>query len=182
MENERWKDVVEYEGFYQVSSLGRVRSVDRKIKHKNNSHFNLYKGKVLRQGYSHGYMSCVLTKNSKKRTVRVHRLVTIAFIPNLEDKPMVNHINGIKDDNKVSNLEWCTDSENKLHAYSTGLCSPRISKKYNTGCRKLTKKQVIEIRYNYNIKKETFKDIGERYNVSRFAISDVINRRTWDNV
>ena len=106
MNEEIWRDVVGYEGLYQVSNLGRVYSVRS--------------GKVLKFNKKPcGYNYVQLSVHDKRVGYRVHRLVAQAFIPNTENKPEVNHINGIKTDNRVENLEWCTRSENEQHKFKT---------------------------------------------------------------
>lgn len=126
MEEEIWKDVVGYEGLYQVSNLGNVRSLDRESEHFNGV-IVFHKGKVLNVHLHDGYSSVCLykkeiirgtLKKNKYRTTKVHRLVAQAFLPNSENKRCVNHINGIKTDNRVENLEWSTDSENQKHSYA----------------------------------------------------------------
>lgn len=119
---ETWKDIKGYEGMYQVSELGNVRSVDRSYKDVNGKLYNL-KGRVLKLSISNGYLSLNLNNKGKKRFC-VHRLVAETFLDNPENKPEVNHINGNKLDNRLANLEWCTKSENTLHAYSIGLMTP----------------------------------------------------------
>ena len=118
---EIWKDIKGYEGYYQVSNLSRVKSLGRIIFKKNNVEqivnetiLNPYKIKI-------GYLMVTLRKNGPKKHFKVHRLVAIAFIPNPLNKPTINHKNGIKDDNRLENLEWATYSENTQHAYDTGL-------------------------------------------------------------
>lgn len=116
---EIWKDITGYEGYFQVSNLGNFRSLDRIIKYKN-SGTRLYPGKsLLTETIVEGYQRIVLMKDAVKKRYMCHRLVAQEFIPNPENKPFVNHINGNKADNRVENLEWCTQSENELHGYRT---------------------------------------------------------------
>jgi NUMOD4 motif/HNH endonuclease len=120
MNNEIWKDIEGFPG-YQISSLCRVRSVDRLV---DNKHGRIYmvKGKVLKQSIlGRGYLCVKLRIDGKSFTGCIHKLIAKAFIPNPEAKPNINHINGIKTDNRIENLEWCTHSENMEHAFRTGL-------------------------------------------------------------
>lgn len=111
---EEWKDVPGYEGFYQVSNIGRVRSVDHYVKHFRGD--KLRKGKIKEFSITHdGYYRVGLSKYSKQKHVTVHRLVALAFIAKPESKDFVNHKDGIKTNNHVSNLEWCTSGENTRH-------------------------------------------------------------------
>lgn len=108
---EEWKPVVGYEGLYEVSSLGRVRSLDRYV--KNNYSYWLRKGKVLSpEKNKDGYLLVSLCCNGKRYLRTVHRLVAEAFIPNPDNLPEVNHINEDKSNNRVENLEWCTRKYN----------------------------------------------------------------------
>lgn len=120
--NEIWRDVVDYEGYYQVSNLGNVRSVDRTIPHKLSGTCRR-KGKIVAMHDTKVYLNVSLCKYSKPKIYMVHRLVAQAFIPNLENKPHINHIDGNKQNNCVYNLEWVTPSENIQHSIQTGLRS-----------------------------------------------------------
>lgn len=107
---EIWKDIVGYEGLYQVSDFGRVKSMPRWGTTKEEKTLKQYKNR-------YGYMYVCLYKNSKPKKYTVHTLVAKAFIPNPENKPEVNHKKGNKADNRASELEWATKSENKKHSY-----------------------------------------------------------------
>lgn len=105
---EEWKDVPNYKGFYKISDLGNVKSI--------------YSNKILKPSVDkYGYVRFSATKNKKQKTLRIHRLVAELFIPNPNNLPQVNHLDGIKTNCTKSNLEWSTDSNNKLHAYANGL-------------------------------------------------------------
>ena len=107
---EEWKDIEGYEGLYQVSNLGNVRAL--KFYHSRNN-VHLLKPTVNKYGY------CVVSlhKDKKVKQYRVHRLVAIAFLPNPDNLPYVNHIDCDKTNNSLTNLEWCTQSENVKHGY-----------------------------------------------------------------
>lgn len=111
--NEIWKDIKGYEGLYQISNLGRVRSVSRYVYHNQFCPQKIISLAIKRNGY----VSVGLRNNNIRKYYSVHRLVAEAFIPNPENKLEVNHKNGIKTDNRVENLEWVTHSENQCHSY-----------------------------------------------------------------
>lgn len=119
---EIWKDIEGYEGLYQISNLGRVKSLGRVI--DTISGKRSIRSSIMKP---HGspYHFVYLREKGVSKYHAVHRLVAKAFIPNIEDKPQVNHIDGNKTNNIVGNLEWVTRSENMLHAYKTGLEKPR---------------------------------------------------------
>ena len=130
---EIWKDIPEYEGLYQISNLGNVKS-------QHSNRMNGQKpGKILKVTLmKNGYMSLELRMGDTNKRHLVHRLIAEVFIPNPDNKPVVNHINGIKNDNRIENLEWCTQSENVRHAIDTGIRGtsfgpPKGTKPWNTG-------------------------------------------------
>lgn len=115
------KAIAGYRGLYRIYKDGKIESVERAVKNSNTSTFikkSLYRKQVVS---SHGYKVVTLAKNGKVKQFLVHRLVAEAFIPNPDNKPEVNHIDGDKLNNKVENLEWVNHSENMLHAHTTGL-------------------------------------------------------------
>lgn len=115
-----WTTIKEFSG-YEINTDGEVRGLDRQVKVKNFSRF--ISGKTIKSRMnSFGYLDIRLSKDGYTKTCFIHRLIAITFIPNPEHKPYVNHINGIKTDNRIGNLEWVTQSENMKHAYRLGLC------------------------------------------------------------
>ena len=114
---EIWKEINGYEGSFEVSNLGNFRSKDRKVPCRWGG-FRNYPGKTLKtETIVEGYQRIVLMKNAVKKRYMCHRLVAQTFIPNPNNKPFINHKNGNKADNRVCNLEWCTQSENELHSH-----------------------------------------------------------------
>lgn len=127
---EVWKDIKGYEGLYQISNLGNVKSLKRK-----SLNFKCEKDKILINcKTSQGYEKVMLCKNKQVKNQMIHRLVAKAFIPNPNNLLEINHIDGDKTNNKVSNLEWCTRSENIKHAYELGLNYGSDKLKGRNGC------------------------------------------------
>ena len=124
---ERWKDIENYEGLYQISDIGRVRSLEREV--WNGRVYYLIQGRVLKFYLEKGnrYFTVGLWKDGKCITNRIHIIVGKHFIANPEGKPEINHKNGDKTDNRVENLEWVTAKENSQHAIKTGLNTQGIS-------------------------------------------------------
>lgn len=135
-EIEQWKYIEGWEGYYQISSYGRLKSFHNK-KHG---------GKILSPGLSGGYVLAQLYRRGYRKDISVHRLVALTFISNPKNKPEVNHKNGIKNDNHVDNLEWCTASENVRHSFYVLKNKPS-----QLGIRNGTSsKQVVQIDKNTN--------------------------------
>lgn len=105
---EIWKDIEGFEGYYKVSNYGNVMSLKRT---------GATGGLIKPYEHTKGYSKVSLWKGNKGKKMSIHRLVATAFIPNPDNKPQTNHKNGVRDDNHVSNLEWCTNSENQIHRH-----------------------------------------------------------------
>ena len=172
---EQWKDIAGFEGIYQVSDTGQVRSLDRVDDRGRH-----LKGATMTANPKVGYRMLKLCKNSKCTPVTIHRLVATAFIPNPEGKPEVNHLDGDKQNNTVTNLVWATYSENALHATASGL-SPRGEKCYQA---KLTARRVRSIRKHYvhGDKKYGSTALAKKYGVSLSTIYDIVQRRSWTHI
>ena len=114
-------DIPGYEGYYQINKLSEIISCDRHLIHRSGKHF-IRRGILRKQVTDRdGYLRVNLSVNGKTKMVGVHRLMAVTFINNAYNKPHINHINGIKKDNSIMNLEWCTIKENNRHAFDTGL-------------------------------------------------------------
>jgi hypothetical protein len=162
---------------YKVDFLGNVYGLD---------------GRVLKPTKDNkGYLRVGLTINGKLCTKKVHRLIAQTFISNTLNKPFVNHINGIKNDNRVENLEWVTAKENTKHAIENGLFyfntseqSININTKKGSlnGMSILNEQEVIEIRKKFKPRKYTRKMLSLEYNVTENCIKDIIIRKSWKHI
>lgn len=161
---EIWKEVFDYEGLYWVSNKGRVKSKRklRKISTKKD-----------------GYLYVSLSKKGIVKTFLVHRLVAITFIQKTHKKTEVNHIDGDKTNNHVSNLEWVTSSENTKHAYMIGLQKSHHVKGEKNHFNKLKKTEVINIKKEILNGSKKLKQIAFEYNVSPSIISDIKRGKRW---
>ena len=125
---EVWKDIKGYEGLYQVSNKGRVKSLDRTVPLRNGSK-QYKKGRILKPiPDRYGYLRVILFNDSGKKRFSVHRLVCEAFHDNPENKPCVNHIDEDKTNNSASNLEWCTHKENNNHGTHNARVGKAVAK------------------------------------------------------
>ena len=169
---EEWRDIAGYEGCYQVSSCGRVKSLERPIYRADGSLHRMQSEKILADRVNtYGYHLVLLSNMGATETKCIHRLVAEAFIPNDDGRPQVNHIDGNKANNAVENLEWCTGRENILHARDV------LGRKLS-GRRKLTNDDVRHIRESA----EPYTALSKRYGVCLDTIGAVRQRRTHRSV
>lgn len=172
---EIWKDILGYEGIYQLSNLGKVKALELWKSH-GGSGILLHKEKVLKTGkYKKGYEHVNLCKNAITDKKVIHRLVAEYFIPNPDNKPCVNHIDGNPANSRVDNLEWCTYRENVDHARRTGLMNDYGERSVNA---KLTKEAIKEIRK----KQLSGRELAKKFKVSPSLICGIINGKRWKHV
>ena len=166
---EVWKDIPNCEG-YQVSNKGNVKSL---------SYSRTGKEGILKLCLcSMGYPMVSLGINGKMKSKRVHRIVAETFISNPEGKPNINHINGIKTDNRMENLEWCTQKENVHHSEKNGLAKHARGEK--AGRSKITKADAMEIKYGHQGMKQ--RDIAEIYGVSQSHVCRIRLGKLWGHI
>lgn len=168
IEKEIWKSVKDF-SFYEVSNLGRVRSL--RVHWRNPS---ILSGCINWRGYH----DVQLSKQNKAFHFLVHRLVLEAFIGPCPDGHQANHKNGIKEDNRLKNLEWVTPSENYAHAYLNELINHKGTAGPNV---KLCNEKVLEIR---RLAKEGIKQriIAEKFKIRQQSVSDIVHRRSWNHI
>lgn len=174
---EIWKDIDGFDGFYQISNLGRVKSTSRKIG-------TCYRKEKIRSLSltKDGYVKLRLSYCGKDVTKKVHRLVAEAFIPNVEHKETVNHKDGNKLNNCVNNLEWADRSEQMYHAYKHALKKP--TKGTENVQSKLTEEQVKEIRKTYvkNSREYGTVALAKKYDVTNRVIGLIVRNLSYKNV
>lgn len=170
---EEFRDVPGFEGRYQVSNFGRIKSIHGKGKGVGN-------GPLFTYGFidSVGYRQVTFRISNKRHCLRVHRLVANAFLAEgRSDQNFVNHIDGDKLNNHVSNLEWATHTENLRHAINTGLLDTKGEKSVNS---KLTEEQVLQIRQLYHTKTQS--QLAEQFGIGRRHIGDIVNGVCWGHL
>lgn len=180
MEEEIWKPIPNYEGLYEVSNLGRVKSLERVVYLPKRKIFRKLKERFLRLNPSSDWYPIVsLHKKSKVEVKQVHKIVGLLFVKNPDNLPYLNHINGIKTDNRSTNLEWCTHLFNMRHAFTTGLI-PNGERNHKA---KLTDQKVRAIKRLLKINPKTNqKALSEKLNISRSVINAIAKGRKWKYV
>lgn len=171
-----WKPIKGYEDSYEVSTCGKVRSIDRIIDMgvKGN---RFQKGVILKPSTNRcGYMYVCIKGKSKK----IHRLVAENFLDNPLNKREVNHIDGNKSNNNVCNLEWCTRSENVKHSFNIGLRKSNAGN--NNPNKKLSVNNVLEIRELYRNKEKTQVELSKMFGVGQNTISEIVRYESWKDV
>lgn len=159
-----WKDIETFPD-YEICQYGVVR---------NKKTLN-----IMAVWLRAGYPSVSLFRDGKQYKLLLHRLLALAFIPNPENKPQINHIDGDKQNNDLSNLEWCTSSENLTHAIQ--VLNRPIRRGEDHGMAKLSQIQVEEIRQKYATGAYYHRELSVEYGVSRQAITRIINNQVYKN-
>lgn len=171
-----WKSITGYEGIYEISDAGEIKSIQRVITDAVGHTYTIRERILKTYQLPNGYLTVTLCKNNQTRRYYIHRLVAETFIPNPLNLPIINHKNGNKQNCHAYNLEWSTYSDNNQHAYDTGL-KPRGEGQYKAV---LTEQQVREIKRLG--KYTTYQAIADKYNVTKATIRDVLIGKTWKTI
>lgn len=167
-----WKRIIGYEDSYEINNKGEICSLERYVNNKNGK--RLIKSKLLKPFLTNsGYIGYTLKNKNKSKSVHLHRLLAEYFIDNPNNLPEVNHIDGDKLNNKLSNLEWVNKSENSLHAYKLGLKKSNFKpteKGEDNPNSKLTQVIVNKIRELYSSGNYSQRDLGKKFNVKQATI------------
>jgi hypothetical protein len=176
--NEQWKPIKGYEGIYEVSNYGDVRSFDRYVQCRGGK-TRLSKGRVLSPVLVKGYLVVSLCLNGYQVEKKVHRLVANAFLSNPFEMPSINHLDGCKTNNNVSKLEFCTHTQNTKHAHANGLCDHVIGQNHYAA--KLRNSDISVIRSRL-LKGESPTDIAKDYSVGRHVIYKINSGKSWKSI
>lgn len=179
-----WKDIEGYEGLYQVSNLGRVKSLERLVTQRPGVTYTRPEQIIKHNSGAKlkGYPNLNLCRNGRVVNALIHRLVAQAFIPNPDNKRCINHIDGDKNNFKISNIEWVTHSENTKHAFRTGLQKQNYVFGTGHGMSKLDDVSVRVIREAYAENKWSYQQIANYFKMGQAAIRNIVIKRTWKHV
>ena len=176
---EEWKDIEGYYRLYQVSDLGRVKSLKRPID-RGQRGIIIKEESIIKPQNKKGYLQVGLRKSGQsQKYFSVHRLVAKAFIENPKNKKTVNHKNFIKTDNRKDNLEWLTYKEQISHAIDNNVFNQKGSKNVKA---KLKEEDVIDIREVYSSKSANIQSICKIYNISKSTVYRIISRKSWPHI
>lgn len=171
---ENWKDVIGYEGLYQVSDFGKVKRLNYNYYTPFSGH-KIIPSKIVKGANKNGYKQIALFKEGIRELVFIHRLVALCFIDNPENKPFINHKDSSRSNNKIDNLEWVTPKENSIHAHNSGkFIMPRGEK---SGSTKLKTEDVNYIKTNPD--KLTQKELATKFSISQGGVSKIKNNKNW---
>jgi HNH endonuclease/NUMOD4 motif-containing protein len=175
IEREQWQNIPGFDKCYFVSTHGNFKSIGRE--ERNTRRICKRNDRILTPKHEgNGYLQIGLMVKYKQTRFLAHRLVAITFLVKPEGKDFVNHKNGIKDDNRIENLEWCTKSENAKHSFSIGT---QCNKGEMHPGHKLTKIQVEEIRSKYISRLYPSRKLAKEYNISKRNVLDIVNKKIW---
>jgi len=176
---EDWKDIIGYEGLYQVSNMGNVKSLPRLTRALNGA-IMPFKGKsLIPQIDKGGYCRVSLRKNSIAILHSVHRLVAMHFLQNPYNFDEVNHKNGIKTDNRATELEWCNRSYNKTHSYR--VLGQKKMNGVNSGMAKVTPSDIANMKIDYQTMK-SYSKVGTKYNISGTQAWRILTKKAWQHL
>jgi hypothetical protein len=172
LNQEKWLDVKDYEGYYKVSSLGRL---------KKNSYvnYNVFSGsttideKIIEGANKEGYRQALLSKEGKTKFKMIHRLVADCFLKVDNKREFINHKDLVRNNNRVENLEWCTTKENLIHAHKFGTF--KMPSGENSVHHKVKDCDILKIKLNINNK--TQKELAKEFNVTQSIISRIVNNK-----
>lgn len=175
------KDIKGYEGLYYVTDNGEVWSYDRKIIETTRKPYIKKARKLKNSLKDSGYFGVALYKNKKRKDFLIHRIVATAFLKRNNNQNQVNHINGIKTDNSVENLEWCTPLENTRHAINKGFFSKYLTKKGLVKKKFLTTSDVLNIRKMLS-NGEKQRLIADKYNIGQHHVSRINTKKRYAHI
>jgi hypothetical protein len=179
-EQEEWRDVPGFEGFYMVSNFGNVKSLDRMVVGPWRKGLQRAKGRPMKlQKRKAGHLDVLIKKNGLQKRVWVHRLVATCFIPNPENLPIVNHIDSNPANNHVLNLEWCTQKHNVRHCHASGRANTARGER--SGASRLTERDILDIRAAY-ANGVTGVSLAKKYGIHGNYIYDITSRKKWKHI
>lgn len=177
---QEWFEIPGFSGVYSININGVVKNNGirpHKIGRKPSG--GVLKSTINAEGYwwvpLRGHIN-----RKKQRSYSIHRLLALVFIPNPENKPCINHLNSVRTDNRLENLEWCTFSENNSHAHKFGNQKKFVGEKHSQSV--LTDKQVLEIRQQYKKQYGAGILFAKKYNISRANLSAIVNNKVWKHL